>query len=219
MNDPLFSVSGKIVVVCGGSRGIGRGIAAGFIDRGATLVVAGREAATLETTARELTEAAVAAGVKHPVVAPLVCDVAKKADVERLAAQVLERFGRVDVLLNVAGVNRRKPAESFTEDDYDFVLDVNLKGPFLASLAFGRSMLERESGTQINIVSLNNDRPLKGVAPYAMSKSALSQMTRSLAAEWGPRGVRVNAIAPGFILTDLTKKMWSQPEMLAWGIP
>ncbi|MGL4465221.1 MAG: SDR family NAD(P)-dependent oxidoreductase, partial [Planctomycetia bacterium] len=140
MNDPLFSVSGKIVVVCGGSRGIGRGIAAGFIDRGATLVVAGREAATLETTARELTEAAVAAGVKHPVVAPLVCDVAKKADVERLAAQVLERFGRVDVLLNVAGVNRRKPAESFTEDDYDFVLDVNLKGPFLASLAFGRSM-------------------------------------------------------------------------------
>ncbi|MGL4462808.1 MAG: SDR family NAD(P)-dependent oxidoreductase, partial [Planctomycetia bacterium] len=114
---------------------------------------------------------------------------------------------------------RRKPAESFTEDDYDFVLDVNLKGPFLASLAFGRSMLERESGTQINIVSLNNDRPLKGVAPYAMSKSALSQMTRSLAAEWGPRGVRVNAIAPGFILTDLTKKMWSQPEMLAWGIP
>ena len=78
-------------------------------------------------------------------------------------------------------------------------------------------MLERGKGNQINVVSLNNDRPLKGVMPYAMSKSALSQMTRSLAMEWGPRGIRVNAIAPGFVLTDLTKKLWSQPKMQEWG--
>ena len=108
-------------------------------------------------------------------------------------------------------------AERLTEADYDFVMDINLKGPFLLSLAAGKAMLGRGSGSQINIASLNNDRPLKGVAPYAMSKSAMGHMTRSLAMEWGPRGVRVNAIAPGFVLTDLTKKLWSQPTMQEWG--
>jgi NAD(P)-dependent dehydrogenase (short-subunit alcohol dehydrogenase family) len=108
------------------------------------------------------------------------------------------------------------PAERLTEADYDFILGVNLKGPFLLSLAVGRHMLARGSGSQINVVSLNNDRPLRGVLPYAMSKAALGQMTRALALEWGPRGVRVNAIAPGFVLTDLTRKLWTQPTMQAW---
>ncbi|MCS6851144.1 MAG: SDR family oxidoreductase, partial [Gemmataceae bacterium] len=110
------------------------------------------------------------------------------------------------------------PAEQLTEDDYDYVLDINLKGPFLLSLAVGRAMLARGRGNQINIVSLNNDRPIKGVMPYAMSKVALGHMTKSLALEWGSRGVRVNAIAPGFILTDLTRKLWSQPAMQEWGL-
>jgi gluconate 5-dehydrogenase len=130
---------------------------------------------------------------------------------------VIRDFGRVDTLLNVAGVNRRMPAEKLSEDDYDFILDINLKGPFLLSQAVGRHMLERGRGNQINVVSLNNDRPLKGVMPYAMSKAALAHMTRSLALEWGPRGIRVNAIAPGFILTDLTRGLWAQPHMQAWG--
>ena len=95
-------------------------------------------------------------------------------------------------------------------------MDINLKGPFLLSLAAGKYMLARGQGSQINIASLNNDRPLPGVMPYAMSKAAMGHMTRSLAMEWGPRGVRVNAIAPGFVLTDLTKKLWAQPHMQAW---
>jgi NAD(P)-dependent dehydrogenase (short-subunit alcohol dehydrogenase family) len=120
--------------------------------------------------------------------------------------------------VNVAGVNRRKRAEEFTVDDYDFIVDINLKGAFLLSQAVGRAMLARGQGCQVNISSLNNERPLTHVAPYAISKAGLGHMTRALACEWGPRGVRVNAIAPGFILTDLTQKLWSQEKMLKWGL-
>ncbi len=205
MTDPLFSVADQVVLVSGASRGIGRAIAEGFARRQATVLVTGRDAATLDETARAI-------GAARAV----VCDVADRAAIDRLVATVLREFGRVDTLVNVAGVNRRKPAEQVTEDDYDFILDINLKGPFLLSLAVGRRMLERGRGNQINVVSLNNDRPLKGVLPYAISKAGLGQMTRALALEWGPRGVRVNAIAPGFVLTDLTRKLWSEPHMQRW---
>jgi gluconate 5-dehydrogenase len=205
MNDSLFSVKDQVVLVSGASRGIGRAIAQGFAERGATVVITGRDAGTLEKAAQEIGAT------------PIVCDVAKKDDIDRLVKATLDGFGHIDTLINVAGVNRRMLAEKLSEDDYDFILDINLKGPFLLSVAVGKAMLARGKGNQINIVSLNNDRPLKGVMPYAMSKSALSQMTRSLAMEWGPRGVRVNAIAPGFVITDLTKKLWSQPTMQAWG--
>lgn len=210
MADELFSVAGQVVLVSGGSRGIGRGLAEGFARRGATVIITGREAETLELTAR---------AIRTPggTVRPIVCDVVDTAAVGRLVETVLREFGRVDTLLNVAGVNRRMPAERLKEEDYDFILDVNLKGPFLLSIAVGKAMLERGRGNQINVVSLNNDRPLPGVMPYAVSKAGLGQMTRSLALEWGGRGVRVNAIAPGFILTDLTRKLWSQPKMQEWG--
>ena len=105
-----------------------------------------------------------------------------------------------------------------TDDDYDFILDINLKGAFLLSREIGRTMVDRGSGCQINIASLNTDRPLKNVMPYAISKAGIAHMTRSLAVEWGPAGVRVNAIAPGFILTDLTRKLWSDETMQAWGL-
>jgi gluconate 5-dehydrogenase len=205
MHDSLFSVKDQVVLVSGASRGIGRAIAEGFAQRGAKVIITGRESATLEKTAREISAT------------PIVCDVASGKAIDRLVKTALDQFGHIDTLINVAGVNRRMLAEKLSEDDYDFILNINLKGPFLLSLAVGKAMLARGQGNQINIVSLNNDRPLKGVMPYAMSKSALSQMTRSLAMEWGPRGIRVNAIAPGFVLTDLTKKLWSQPQMQAWG--
>jgi NAD(P)-dependent dehydrogenase (short-subunit alcohol dehydrogenase family) len=204
MPDDLFSVQGQVVLVSGASRGIGRGLAEGFARRGATVVVTGREEETLKKTAREIGAQA------------RVCDVADPKAIDRLVGTVLGDHGRVDTLLNVAGVNRRMKAERLKEADYDFIVDINLKGPVLLSLAVGRAMLERGKGAQINVTSLNNDRPLRGVMPYAVSKAGLEQMTRALALEWGPRGVRVNAIAPGFILTDLTQKLWSQTAMKAW---
>jgi len=210
MADELFSVAGQVVLVSGGSRGIGRGIAEGFARRGAKVIITGRDAAGVEQTAREICP-------PGGTVRGIACDVADPKAIERLTAQVIEEFGHVDALLNVAGVNRRMLAERLSEADYDYILGINLKGPFLLSLAIGKHMLQRGQGNQINIVSLNNERPLKGVMPYAVSKSGLGQMTRSLALEWGPRGIRVNAIAPGFILTDLTRKLWSQPKMQEWG--
>jgi NAD(P)-dependent dehydrogenase (short-subunit alcohol dehydrogenase family) len=211
MHDDLFSVTGQVVLVSGGSRGIGRALAKGFARRGAAVIITGRQQATLEQAARDVCP-------PGGTVRPLVCDVADRAAIERLVETVIRDFGQVDTLLNVAGVNRRMPAEQLSEDDYDFILDINLKGPFLLSQAVGKHMLARGRGCQINIASLNNDRPLKGVMPYAVSKAGLGHMTRALALEWGPRGVRVNAIAPGFILTDLTRKLWSQPKMQEWGL-
>lgn len=209
--DDLFSVAGQVVLISGGSRGIGRGLAEGFAQRGAIVIVTGRERATLEQTAREVCP-------PGGTVRAMVCDVADAGAIERLVKEVIAEFDRVDTLINVAGVNRRMPAERLTEADYDFVMDINLKGPFLLSVAVGRQMLRRGKGNQINIASLNNDRPLTGVMPYAVSKAGMGHMTRSLALEWGDRGLRVNAIAPGFILTNLTRKLWSQPKMQAWGL-
>lgn len=211
MSDKLFSVDGQVVLVSGGSRGIGRTLAAAFAERGATVIVTGREQQSLEETARAICP-------EGGTVRPIVCDVSVTRDIEALVKTVLDEFGHVDTLLNVAGVNRRMPAEELTEEDYDYIVDINLKGAFLLSQAVGRHRLARGRGNQINIVSLNNDRPLLGVLPYAVSKAGMQQMTRALASEWGPRGVRVNAIAPGFILTDLTQKLWSQPAMHEWGM-
>jgi gluconate 5-dehydrogenase len=210
MSDPLFAVNDQVVVVSGASRGIGLAIAAGFARRGAQVVITGREQATLQT-------AAAALAAEGHAVEPIVCDVAQPDDITRAVDDCMGRYGRIDTLINVAGVNRRKPAVEITVEDYDFVMDINLKGAFLLSQAVGRQMLRQGSGSQINIASLNTDRPLKNVVPYAMSKSALGHMTRALALEWGPQGVRVNALAPGFILTDLTRQLWSDPTMQAWG--
>ncbi len=208
--DSLFSVADKVTLVSGGSRGIGKALAAGFAARGAKVIITGRDASALEATAAEIGSAS------NPVV-PLVCDVSKKADIERGVKQVTDQFGRIDVLLNVAGVNKRKPAETYTEEEFDFIIDVNLRGAFWMAVEVGKVMLSQKSGSQIHIDSLNTFSPLKNVTPYAMTKFGISAMSRGLATEWGPRGVRVNALAPGFILTDLTRKLWSDPTMHAWG--
>ena len=209
MHDTLFSVTDQIVLVSGGSRGIGKAIAHGFAARGATVIVTGCDESTLLAAANE--------DPKSPLT-PIVCDVGNRQSIERLVDQVKSQYSRVDTLINVAGVNRRKPALEITEDDYDYVLDINLKGAFLLSQAIGRRMIAHGGGCIINIESLNVDRPLKSVTPYAMSKAALAQMTKALALEWGELGVRVNGLAPGFILTDLTNKLWSDQTMHDWGV-
>ncbi|MBI3865420.1 MAG: SDR family oxidoreductase [Planctomycetia bacterium] len=210
MSDDLFSVAGQVVIVSGGSRGIGRALAEGFSMRGAQVVITGRESATIEGAAREMKSSG------NPVV-QIVCDVASLDDIARLVETVVGRFGRIDTLVNVAGVNKRKKVETFTPEEFDFILNVNLRGLFFLSQAAGKQMIAQKSGTVINIDSLNTNSPLKGVLPYAVSKAGVSMMTRGMAAEWGEHGVRVNAIAPGFILTDMTNKLWSIPTMQQWG--
>jgi gluconate 5-dehydrogenase len=210
VEDTLFSVRDQVVLVSGGSRGIGRALAEGFADRGAQAIICGREQATLEQTAREIS--------KDPLrVRAIVCDVAKPTDISHLVDQTLEEFGRIDTLVSVAGVNNRMKVENYTPEEFDWILDINLRGAFLLAQAVGRHMIGRRSGSIINIDSLNTYAPLKGVTPYAISKAGVSMMTRGMAAEWGPHGVRVNAIAPGFFPTDLSKKLWAQDKMRNWG--
>jgi NAD(P)-dependent dehydrogenase (short-subunit alcohol dehydrogenase family) len=211
--DELFSVKDLVVLVSGGSRGIGRAIAAGFAERDAKVVITGRQEATLGATAREIFTG------RHPVEF-LVSDVAEAEKAGEVVEQAVAKFGRVDSLINVAGVNKRKRAETYTVEEYDFILNINLRGAFFLSQAVGKHMIERKGGgTIINIESLNTVAPLRGVLPYAMSKAGMGMMTQGLAMEWGPHDIRVNSLAPGFILTDLTNKLWSQPHMQAWGIP
>jgi gluconate 5-dehydrogenase len=206
--DPLFSVEGQVVLAIGASRGIGKALAAGFAARGARVVIAGREQGTIDATARELS--------RHGVAEARVCDVSKAGDVTALVQRVIADHGRVDTLLNVAGMNIRKRVENYTMEEYDRIIDTNLRGLFMAAQAVGRCMLEQGGGSIVNIDSLNTYAPLTGVTPYAMSKAGLSMMTRGMAQEWGPRGVRVNAIAPGFFPTDLSKKLWAEPRMKEW---
>lgn len=209
MKDDLFSVSGQIVLVSGGSRGIGRALAAGFAERGAQVIISGRETETLKKTAAEIST-----GEKK--VEPIVCDVGNVEEVQKLVKAVGDRFGRIDTLVNVAGVNKRKKVETFTPEEYDFILDINLRGLFFLSQEAGKRMIAQKSGSIINIDSLNTASPLKGVLPYAISKAGVSMLTRGMATEWGEHNVRVNGIAPGFILTDMTNKLWSDPKMQAW---
>lgn len=206
--DALFSVEGQVVLAIGASRGIGHALAAGFAARGARVVIAGREQATIEAAARGMTGPLAVEG--------RVCDVARPEDVTRLVETVVASHGRIDTLLNVAGVNTRKRVETYTLEEYDRILDTNLRGLFVSAQAVGRQMLAQGSGSIVNVDSLNTYAPLKGVTPYAMSKAGLSMMTRGMALEWGPRGVRVNAIAPGFFPTELSRKLWQQPEMTRW---
>jgi NAD(P)-dependent dehydrogenase (short-subunit alcohol dehydrogenase family) len=210
MPDQLFSVKDQVVLVSGGSRGIGKALARGFAERGARVVIAGREQETLDAAAKEI------GGGGHPV-RGLVCDVARPEQIGPLVQTVVQDCGRLDTLLNVAGVNIRQPAEKFSAEQFDFVLDINLRGAFFMAQAAGKQMLAQGSGCIVNIDSLNSDSPLKYVAPYALSKAGIKAMTRTLAMEWGPKGVRVNGLAPGFILTDLTQKLWSDPTMQQWG--
>lgn len=210
MADELFSVADQVVLVSGGSRGIGKELARGFAERGAKVVITGREAETLKQTAAELKGT-------HPV-QTVVCDVAKPEETQTLVETVVRENGRIDTLINVAGVNKRKKVETYSAEEFDFILNINLRGLFFLCQAAGKQMISQKSGVIINIDSLNTYAPLKGVAPYAVSKAGVSMLTRSLASEWGEHGVRVNALAPGFILTDLTRKLWSEPQMQAWGM-
>ncbi len=210
MSDDLFDIRGKVTLISGGSRGIGLGLAEGFARRGASVIITGRDEKALQS-------AADAISTPENRVAICVCDVADLSAISAGVQKTAEEFGRIDVLLNVAGVNIRQPALSFDEQQYDYVVDINQKGAFFMAQAVGRIMVEQQSGSIINIDSLNTYAPLKNVLPYAMSKNAIVAMTRGLALELGPKGVRVNTIAPGFILTDLTTKLWSDKTMQDWG--
>ena len=184
----------KVAIVTGAARGIGRRTAEVLAGQGYALVLTDLHAAT-ETVA--------ALSRRGPEVLDVPGDVSAEAHVMTLAGRVRERFGRVDVLVNNAGIAFIHPAEETSTEQWKRVLDVNLTGPFLLCRAFGRMMLEAGAGSIVNVASIAGLRGIADRAAYNASKHGLVGLTRTLAAEWGGRGVRVNAVCPGWVKTGM----------------
>ena len=193
-----FSLAGKVALTIGGTSGIGREISLGYADGGAKVMPASRRREKVDRTVEELK----ARGSEST---GYVLDACKLDEMRDVVSSVVSEHGRIDILLNSQGTTIIKPGEEFTEEDYDLVLDTNLKSVFFASQEVGRQMLEQGSGSVINIASLAAYRGWSRSSLYTMSKWGVVGLTESLASEWATRGVRVNGIAPGFFLTDLNR--------------
>jgi 3-oxoacyl-[acyl-carrier protein] reductase len=201
MSDQFLSLKGKIAIVTGGARGIGRNIAETLAGRGANLVLADRNIEQATATAEAI---AAAHGVQTLAIQ---VDVADSASVKAMVDQTLEKFSRVDILVNNAGLTRDNLIMRMEEADWDLVLSINLKGVFNCSKAVVRPMMKQRSGRIINISSVSGLAGQAGQANYSASKAGVIGLTKALARELGSRQITVNAVAPGFIPTDLTNDL------------
>jgi dehydrogenase/reductase SDR family member 4 len=206
MSLPSLSLKGQVAVITGGSRGLGKAIALTFSEAGADIVVCSRVIEDGQLVAKEIQNL----GRRSLAVQT---DVSRKADVDNLIQKVIDKFGRVDILVNNAGNGNPLPIFEQNEDVWDTTIDVNLKGPFLCSQSVGKIMIQQKKGNIINMSSVGGLEQGFGNA-YSISKIGLIKLTRILAFELGKYNVRVNAIAPGWIKTDINREVWSNPEVL-----
>lgn len=190
-------LEGRVAIVTGGSRGIGRAVAASLAEDGASVVVSGRDPGRVEVEAKELE----ALGA---LVLAVQADVARREDVDRLVDRARERFGRIDVLVNNAGITRDALLVRMKDDDWDAVLNVNLRGAFLMTRAVAKVMMRQKGGRIINIASTAGAMGNAGQANYSAAKAGLIGLTKAAARELAHWGILVNAVAPGLIDTDMT---------------
>jgi gluconate 5-dehydrogenase len=194
---------GAVALAVGGTSGIGREIALGFAKAGALVLPVSRTSAKVDTVTAEI----VGSGGEAR---GYTADVSRLDEIEKLVKRVESDHGRIDILLNCQGITRIKPAVDFTEADFDAIVDTNLKSVFFVSTAVARGMLARGAGAILNIASLSSFRGWGNSAVYAITKWGVVSLTQTFAREWASRNVRVNAIAPGFFLTDLNRTVMSE---------
>jgi NAD(P)-dependent dehydrogenase (short-subunit alcohol dehydrogenase family) len=205
-----FSLDNRFALITGGSRGLGCAMAEALARAGADVAITGRRQETITAAAERL-----AARTGRRIV-PVVGDVTRANDVQTMTAAALDAFGRLDILVNNAGINIRKPVLQQTEEDFRRIMDTNLTGTFLVSQCVGRHMMERRSGSVINMGSMLSMVGLPERPGYTASKGAVMQLTRTMALEWAPFGVRVNALCPGPITTEINMPVRSDPEANAY---
>ncbi len=203
----LFSLTGKVAVVIGGTGELCGAMAEGFAAAGATVALVGRDAAKAQVRLDRIA----ANGGKAAFFA---CDTTSKAGLEALLAEVIAKFGPVDVLVNGAGVNSPTPFFDITEAEFDKIITVNLKGVVLGCQVFGKHMVDKRSGSIINLGSASGLKPLSRVFTYSASKAAVHNLSKNLAREWATSGVRVNILVPGFFPAEQNRKVLN-PERIA----
>lgn len=207
--ESLFGLEGKVALVTGASGGIGSAIARAYAEAGATVVLNGTRREKLEALAEEI-------GLPDKTVI-MPADLSTREACLSLIAQIESELGRLDILVNNAGINRRKPVTDFTEDDYRTILSVNLDGVFFLSQAAHPLLKKSGGGKIIQIGSMTSYIGLGNVAVYGMTKSAIGQLSKTLAVEWAKDNIQVNCLCPGFIVTPLTEAgMFSDTKKVNW---
>lgn len=200
----LFGLDGRVALVTGSSAGIGRALAGGLARAGARVVVNGRDADKVAATVAALTAEGLAAQAA-------VFDVTDEAAVEAGVAAIEAEVGAIDILVNNAGMQYRGALETYPTEAFDRLMATNVRSVFLVGRAVAQRMIPRRRGQIINIASVQSELARKGIAPYTATKGAVKNLTKGMATDWGPHGLTVNAIAPGYFKTELNQALWTTP--------
>ena len=200
-----FNLEGKVAIVTGGSRGIGLGISKGLAEAGANIAIVGRNFDRIEKAVMEIKQ------YGHDAIA-VQADISNLSETEEIVISCIKKFGKIDILVNNAGIDITRPSAEITEQEWNMVLDTNLKGTFFCCQSVGRVMIKKKYGKIVSITSILSEIAKPCEAAYAASKGGIVQMTKVLAVEWAPFNITVNAIGPGSIPTDLNKEFLAIPE-------
>jgi gluconate 5-dehydrogenase len=209
MSNPLFDLTGQVAIVTGTSRGLGQYFARALARSGADLIITSRDPETLKPFVDEI------AAIGRRAV-PLALDVCDLKSIQAMADAAEKSYGKIDILVNNAGMNIRKPALEVQWDDWNKILDTNLRGTFFVAQAIAKRMVPRHYGRIVNIGSVTSVAGYAGLGPYGASRGGVRQLTMSLADDWGPHGITVNCLAPGWFKTTQNKVMYEDKEWVAY---